>query len=428
MDSAILYDRADSSQSAGSLPTMTSTTTSSRRILLVTPISPWDESYGAQQRTANLYNALSKIMPVDVLILEEGSVNTVEKGTRQEIIASLSWKQPALTFYKYDTHRWVDDWCQSNLDWTRYALVVSRYLTPITKINWPAHLRTIVDCDDAIYWYTPNGGMYLGRVTAWLRTKMRSLQTAMAVRRYDHTFYCSRRDLRTFPSQASSILPNVVQVPPMPLAPAPAAGATALIVGSMWYPPNRDGVNWFLKHCWPAIASRCPSLNLRIVGAVSAEDRERWERSLRTVVAGFVEDLVAEYARALFVIAPIQYGGGSCIKFLEASGFGRACVITSHVHSAFRTDFRDGDSVAVAQNAGHMVETCAALFTDEQLRDTLARRAYAIASEVYNVQAFDTAVRDAVLELLPLLNALPAGPCRRLRRTGEASADDPKWL
>ena len=380
---------------------MTATTAQPRRALLVTPVSPWEESSGTQQRTANLYGALSQIMSVDVLMLDEGATNLAKPGERREIIARLSWKQPFFTYYKYDVHRWVDDWCQSNLDWARYALVVSRYLTPITKLRCPAHVRTIVDCDDAVYSYTPRGRANFGKVTARLRSGVRYLQTALAVRRYDHIFYCSPRDLRMFPRQGSSILPNVVRAPVMPLSPAPGSDAAVLIVGSMWYPPNREGVDWFLRDCWPAISDRCPGLNLRIVGSVTAGDRDRWQTSPRTHVAGFVEDLAAEYARALFVVAPIQHGGGSCIKFLEASAFGRACVVTRRVHSAFTGQFRDGDSVAVAHDAGHMVEKCTALFADARLREGLAERAYAVVSRLHNVQVFDQAVRDAVLQLLP---------------------------
>ena len=42
--------------------------------------------------------------------------------------------------------------------------------------------------------------------------------------------------------------------------------STILIVGSMWYAPNRLGLEWFLKNCWPRIADRCPHLSLRVVG------------------------------------------------------------------------------------------------------------------------------------------------------------------
>ena len=47
-----------------------------RRILLVTPTSPWEKSFGAQQRSRLMYEALSELMPVDVLLLEEAEENS----------------------------------------------------------------------------------------------------------------------------------------------------------------------------------------------------------------------------------------------------------------------------------------------------------------------------------------------------------------
>src|SRR3979409_110137 len=109
------------------------------RALLVTPASPWDKSFVAQQRTALVYDALAQLMPVDVLLLGEGNENKTAAGDRPEILARISWKQPALTFYKYGVNEWADSWCQVNIDWSRYALVVGREFTSITKVNWPAH-------------------------------------------------------------------------------------------------------------------------------------------------------------------------------------------------------------------------------------------------------------------------------------------------
>jgi hypothetical protein len=75
-----------------------------------------------------------------------------------------------------------------------------------------------------------------------------------------------------------------------------------------------------------------------------------------------VENLGAEYARALYAIALIHYGGGTCIKFLEAAAFRKPCVVTEHVFQGFDGDFRDAISVIVAkgadQNGSEVYCTC----------------------------------------------------------------------
>jgi glycosyltransferase involved in cell wall biosynthesis len=173
-----------------------------------------------------------------------------------------------------------------------------------------------------------------------------------------------------------------------------------LFVGSLWYPPNRHGIEWFLAQCWPAIAGRCPGLELRLVGPAPAADRARWARAPRTAAPGFVEDLAAEYASALFAIAPVLSGGGTSIKFLESAAHRRACVVTQHVCDAFGADFPDDEATLVARSAPAMIEACVALANDRTRREAVAGRAQAIVTSLYTVERFERTVRDAVRALL----------------------------
>jgi Glycosyl transferases group 1 len=370
------------------------------RALLVTPTSPWSGSFGAQQRTALMYEALADVMPVDVLLLSEADGNKFAAGDRSEIIASLSWQQPPRTFYKYGVNEWANNWCHSNIDWSKYALVVGREFTSITKIDWPRHVRTIVDCDDAYYRYTPKTSRFADRALASVRGRLRFWQTKTAIRKYDHAFFCTARDQELFPCRSGSILPNVVHLPPEPPAAPHNAAATALIVGSMWYAPNRQGLNWFLEQCWPAVAARCPALTLRIIGAAPPGERQQWERGVRTEAPGFVEDLSAEYPSALFAIAPVNYGGGTCIKFLESAAFRKPCIVTAYVFEGFNADFRDGESVIVARDARSMVDGCVTLYENAERRRAVADRAYDTVRRLYTVERFKGVVQNAVRKLL----------------------------
>src|SRR5690349_9830330 len=140
-----------------------------QRALLVTPTSPWAVSFGAQQRTALFYESLAEMMPVDVLLLNEGDENASLRTERPEVVANISWKQPPLTLHKYRVSTWVDDWCRANIDWSKYALVAGREFTAITKVGCPASVPTMVDCDDAYYRYTPRARAAAARAVASVR-------------------------------------------------------------------------------------------------------------------------------------------------------------------------------------------------------------------------------------------------------------------
>jgi hypothetical protein len=330
-----------------------------------------------------------------VLVIEEGTSNKVTLGDRSELIATLSWKQPSLTLYKYGIDSWTNRWCHANIDFTKYGLVIGRYFTPITKVDWPSNLRTIVDCDEAFYRYAPIKGGLRHRLHASVRGWLRFHQARAAMKKYSHVFFCSERDCELFKAKSSSVLPNVVNAPLDPPLMDRHAN-TVLMVGAMWYPPNRLGVDWFVERCWPAVAARCPRLRLRIVGAGPAEDRQRWGHACRVEAPGFVDDLEAEYARSLFAIAPIHYGGGTCIKFLEAGAFRRPCITTPHVFEGFRKDFQVGESAIVAASEDEMVRACVTLAEDPMYADAVGMRAHKIVTTRYNVQRFNNAVRDAI--------------------------------
>jgi glycosyltransferase involved in cell wall biosynthesis len=221
-----------------------------------------------------------------------------------------------------------------------------------------------------------------------------------AIARYDHAFFCSLRDRRLFSARSSSVLPNAVQtLPEAPRAPDGSAG-NILIVGSLWYAPNRHGVDWFLERCWPEIAARCPALSLRIVGPAPAGERKRWAGAVRTEAPGFVDDLGAEYAAALFAIAPIHYGGGTCIKFLEAAAHSRACIATGYVFSAFDADFKEGYSAVVARDARQMIESSVRLAGNAERRNEIARRAFEATANLYNIERFTQTVQQAVRRVM----------------------------
>jgi len=373
---------------------------SASRILLVTPTSPWAETFGSQQRTALLYEALRKLADVDVLLMSEGERDETVAPDRPEIVGRLSWREPRGMPYKYATNRFVSRWCDAHLDWRRYRLAVGRHFTTITKIAWPRHVRTIADCDDVLYRYVPRRDAPVWRMLAAARGSMRTWQTKASLGRYDHAFLSCPRDRELFGARRTSVLPNVpIGVGSLRVT-ADEEQDRILMVGSLWYGPNRNGIEWFLDKCWPTIAARCPRLTLRLVGAAPPELRERWGRNARTSVAGFAEDLRDEYRRALFAVVPIHYGGGTCIKFVEAAAYGKASVVTPFVFSGYDADFADGEAVLVGVDAADIARKCVALAEDRDLRQRVAANAQRIAAERYTAERFTAAVHAAAVPLL----------------------------
>src|SRR5262249_12242507 len=91
-----------------------------------------------------------------------------------------------------------------------------------------------------------------------------------------------------------------------------------VFTGAMDYLPNADGMRWFLRSVLPELDHRLPRYKLTIVGKNPPADLRVWERPGKIEFTGRVED-VRQYTRSadMFVV-PLQVGGGTRLKILEA--------------------------------------------------------------------------------------------------------------
>jgi glycosyltransferase involved in cell wall biosynthesis len=116
-----------------------------------------------------------------------------------------------------------------------------------------------------------------------------------------------------------------------PPPPPPTGELTLAWVGRMDWPPNRDGLDWFLRAVWPTVHARRPRVRLLLAGSGDASWLPRDGEGVE--ILGRVDDPAGVYARAHAAIAPIRFGGGTKIKVIEAARFGRTVFATPN---AFR--------------------------------------------------------------------------------------------
>ena len=362
------------------------------KILLVSPASPFAPQSGAQQRTALLHEALETLGSVDVILLEPTSGPSQLSPPKPGILAHGLWQQRPLGIGKYEPDRALNQALRAaGVDLSRYQLIVSRYLNPITKLAIPSGVRTVVDLDDWGYHYTAGSLALAARLksayAAWLAKRQ--------LKRFDAFFFVSQRDQSRHPELESAILPNIPFNPPAQPFPQ-VDSSTLLFVGSLWYPPNREGIDHFLARCWPTIKAAQPQAHLQLVGAAPPAVRRAWEQFPDVSAPGFVDDLGDAYRNAAFTIAPIYSGGGTNIKILESLAYGRACVATPHCADAFETGLVRG--LAVAPDDAAFIYLCIELLGSEQLRNAVVVQCQESLRRTYNKKAF----MQQALSLLPL--------------------------
>ena len=230
--------------------------------------------------------------------------------------------------------------------------------------------------------------------------------------RFAHVWFCSERDRATLALPLSGVLPNIVEVPDDVgednTQSVTRDSKVVLMVGSLWYGPNRAGIEWFLEHCWPRIRHVEPNSVLRLVGAAPPEMRALWQKHPGVEAPGFVKDLDAEYLRATCTIAPIFSGGGSQIKVLESLVHGRIPVTTPYVAEAFAPFLSSDRLLAVAESADVMASRCIDALRQSESAQTVFDKAAPVLKAHFSWEIFRDSVRDGVEMALQARRAIPS--------------------
>lgn len=124
----------------------------------------------------------------------------------------------------------------------------------------------------------------------------------------------------------------------LPLLPPPttkhrsyAGGSRFVFLGGLDFPPNRDGLVWFLTHCRDAVLTAIPDFELLVVGRGSeglVPEAAAWGHHVRPL--GWVDDLDDVLLNAAALISPLRIGSGTKIKVLEALSRGLPVVASPH--------------------------------------------------------------------------------------------------
>lgn len=89
--------------------------------------------------------------------------------------------------------------------------------------------------------------------------------------------------------------------------------------GTLSWEPNRDGIQWFIEQCWPAIIQQEPEAVLNVCGGGADEALVKLMNKTAGVNAlGFVDDLDSIMQKSRCAIVPLRFGSGMKIKTFDA--------------------------------------------------------------------------------------------------------------
>jgi glycosyltransferase involved in cell wall biosynthesis len=208
----------------------------------------------------------------------------------------------------------------------------------------------------------------------WEAAKLATFERTM-FDNFNHVVWVSEEDRRVFPGLAGSD-DGVHRTIPIAVDPAATKPIDrprpfrVTFLGGIHWPPNAEGVSWFLDCVWPAIERVFPDCVFTVIGKDGDKRLRRGELPARTEVTGYVPDLRRYLSETAVFVVPLHTGAGMRVKILDAWSWGLPVVSTSvgaeGIHVA------QGHDVLIANDAQDFAESVVRVLRDRGLAKRLA--------------------------------------------------------
>jgi glycosyltransferase involved in cell wall biosynthesis len=244
------------------------------------------------------------------------------------------------------------------------------------------HVRRLLDQHNATFQIIRR--LSENETSAWKRLLLR--REAGAFRRYEANI-CNRFDHVTFvtandgrmvsaemgdhplTSERTTIIPICTDTEAVPHVRPAAEPFRVTHVGTMYWPPNIEGILWFWRKVWPQVSSEFPGARLTVIGKNPPAEIQSWNARPDVDVPGFVEDLTPYLAETAAFFVPLHAGAGMRVKIVDAWCWGMPIVSTRI--GAEGIDVRHGENILIAETAEEFAQALGQLLSHRELQDRL---------------------------------------------------------
>jgi glycosyltransferase involved in cell wall biosynthesis len=296
------------------------------KLLITTPHFLWPNSAGAARRTLGIAHALAgQGHNVELLTPDRQAPTPAFAGLTHQSYRGLG---PVGHFFNPFFRRALHSALRRKPE-----LVIAEfpYQAPaLTTLSARFNIPMVYDAHNCeADRFSQVRGKVLGALVAQREARIAELsQGILCVSESDRAMIRSRY------GRASLLLPNGVDTGVFTPAPADArllaelglqGKRVALYFGSFDYLPNRNALSRLLTLDWPQRQQGLPDTHLLVVGRQS---RELTPQRNGVLATGEVADITAYIRLANIVLAPLEEGGGTRLKIIEALACGQTVLST----------------------------------------------------------------------------------------------------
>jgi glycosyltransferase involved in cell wall biosynthesis len=164
-------------------------------------------------------------------------------------------------------------------------------------------------------------------------------------------------------------------------------------LGTLHYPPNADGIRWFLNEVFPYVRENTPGSTLTIIGKNPPQDfLDAAARNPEVIkVTGYVPELKPYFEECAVMVVPVRAGGGMRVRILEAFAFAMPVVTTTVGLEGINAELeRD---VLVADTAIEFANRVSELLENISLQEKLSENGRHLAVTKYDWQVVLSAMK-----------------------------------
>jgi len=169
-----------------------------------------------------------------------------------------------------------------------------------------------------------------------------------------------------------------------------------IFIGCYAWPPNADGILWFVEKIWPFVIAQKPDAKLMIVGSQPTEEILNLAQIEGIEVTGFVTDTLPYLDKAAISIAPLRYGGGMKGKVNEAFAHGLPVVATTIGAQGF--DVKNGEEMFVADSPEEFAKAVMTLLDNPELQQEMGLAGQALNEKKCSPKAIEKALDALVMK------------------------------
>ncbi len=181
----------------------------------------------------------------------------------------------------------------------------------------------------------------------------------------------------------ATVIPIAIDTDEVKVVDREAEPAHILHIGTMYWPPNIDAVNWFLRQIYPLVRQQRPDVQFDVVGSRPPAELLALNDSGQGInVTGYVEDPTPYQQRAAVMIVPLLAGGGMRVKILQSLAEGIPIVSTTLGGEGIGVT--GGEDILIADEPDDFAAAVLRVLNDRALAQRLSQNGRRLAESKYD--------------------------------------------